>query len=198
MHDVSRHTIRKEHLSVKWQHMCDDNADVRRVIESISIGESVSVNRGQIIHTTEPFEKLIKTLWWGYPNGMRISRYFSNIISTARTVSTILRRSQDRDISEVEFIQLYYQVKSSVGQGIGMSTISKFFYFFNISVEGCKSVIVDLKVKTAMLYFDDFIPIHTSDEAKWYLSAVREINRVAGDWAMPEQIEYFLFGFQEY
>ena len=181
-----------------WQQKCNENADIRRVIESISNGESVSVSRGQIFQTSEQFNKLIKALWWGYPNGMRISRYFSNVISTARAVSMILAQYNDSIITEVEYIRLYYQVKSTVGQGIGMSTISKLFYFFNISVEGCKSVIVDSKVKTAMQYFDDFNPIHTSDEARWYLTAVREVNRVARDWAEPEQVEYFLFGFQEY
>ena len=198
LHNVSRHTIRKEHLSAKWQRMCNENVDVRLVIESISNGESVSVSRGQIFQTNEPFNKLIKALWWGYPNGMRVSRYFSNIISKAGVISTLLAQYGDRNITEDEYIRLYYQVKSTVGQGIGMSTISKFFYFFKISVEGCKSVIVDSKVKKAMNYFDDFNPIHESGEAIGYLSATREINRVAGEWAEPGQIEYFLFGFQEY
>lgn len=196
--NVFHHTVRKECLSARWQQKCNEDAEVRRVIESISSSGSIAVSRGQIFQTLEAYDKLIKVLWWGYPNGMRVSRYFCNVISTARAMSTILKQYQDNDIANDEYIQLYHQIKSTVGQGIGMSTISKLLYFFNIGVEGNKPIIVDSRVKKAMSYFDDFNHIHTSDEANWYLTAVKEINRVAGDWAVPDQIEYFLFGFQEF
>lgn len=196
--NVSSHTILKNRLSANWQNQCIEHTEVNRVINSISTGETVAVSRGEIFRTNEPYDKLIKVLWWGYPNGMRVSRYFNNIIANAGRVSELLKQYGNRNISEQEYIQLYYQVKHIVEQGIGMSTISKLFYFFNICVEGSKSVIVDSRVKSALRYFDDFNPIHTANEANWYLTAVKEINRVAGDWAEPDQIEYFLFGFQEF
>ena len=193
--DVSRHTVRKEHLSHKWELLCECN-EVNRVIESITEGKSVSVSRGQIFQTLEAYDKVIKALWWGYPNGMRVNLYFNNIVAAADEVSACLNQYKGKDILEADYLQLYREVKGIVGRGMGMSTISKLFYFFNISVEGCMSVIVDNRVKARIQHFDDFNPIHTADEAMWYLTAVREINRVAGDWAEPDQIEYFLFGFQ--
>lgn len=190
--NVSCHIVLKKRLSHKWEQLCECD-EVRRVINSITDGKSVSVSRSQIFQTSEPYDKMIKALWWGYPNGMRANPYFNNIIAAARAVSTCLNQYKDKDIPEADYLHLYREVKKIVGPGIGMSTISKLFYFFNISVEGRRSVIVDEKVRTAMKHFDDFNPIHSSDEAVWYLKAVREINRVAEDWAEPDQIEYFLF-----
>ena len=168
------------------------------MINSITEGESVSVSRGQVFQTLDPYDKLIKALWWGYPNGMRVNSYFNNIVAAAGAISTCLNQYKNKNIQKADYFQLYSKIKKLVGPGIGMSTISKLFYFFNISIEGCRSIIVDKRVRAAMKHFDDFNPIHSSDEAVWYLRAVKDINRVAGDWAEPEQIEYFLFEFQEY
>ena len=193
-----RHTIKKDRLSVKWQRVCDANEQVSEIINELFKDNVFSVSRGQIFNETIPYKRIIKTLWWGYPNGMRVSRYFDNIINVAEEIADRLNDKIGQSLSEDEFLLLYVAIKELVGSGLGMSTISKLFYFFNISAEENKSVIVDFRVRSTMNYFEDFNPIHTANEARWYLAAVREINRVAGDWAKPDQIEYFLYGFQEH
>lgn len=188
--NVQAHTIRKNGLSVKWQQVRDRNPEIAPVLESFHRDDgSYSLSRAEIFACDDAFEKIVKTIWWGYPNGMMF--HFNEVAQSFRVMAEILQLCRDRELDEPNFIQLYNNLNQI--QHIGPSTISKLLYFFNISQGQTQCVIVDSRVRSAMAAFDDFHPVRNNDPALWYLEHARQINEVGIDGATPEQIEYFLF-----
>ena len=188
--NIQAHTIRKKVLSVKWQQVRDRNPEIAPVLESFHRDDgSYSLSRAEIFACDDAFEKVVKTIWWGYPNGMR--SHFDEVAQNFRVMAEILQPYRGRELDEPNFIQLYNNLNQI--QHIGPSTISKLLYFFKISQGQTQCVIVDSRVRSAMAAFDDFHPVRNNDPALWYLEHARQINEVGIDGATPEQIEYFLF-----
>ena len=188
--NVQAHTIRKNGLSVKWQQVRDRNPEIAPVLESFHRDDgSYSLSRAEIFACDDAFEKVVKTIWWGYPNGLR--SHFDDVAQNFRVMAEILQPCRDRELDEPSFIELYNSLNQI--QHIGPSTISKLLYFFNVSQGQTRCVIVDSRVRSAMAKYDDFHPVHNSVPALWYLEHARQINETNIEGATPEQIEYFLF-----
>ncbi len=188
--DEQAHTIRKNGLSVKWQRVCNADAEISAIVESFHRPDgSYSLSRAEIFACNDAFEKVVKTIWWGYPNGLR--SHFDDVAQNFRLMAEILQPYRGRELDEPNFIELYNSLNQI--QHIGPSTISKLLYFFNVSQGQTRCVIVDSRVRSAMAAFDDFHPVRNNDPALWYLEHARQINEVGIDGATPEQIEYFLF-----
>lgn len=188
--NVQAHTIRKKVLSVKWQQVRDRNPGIAPVLESFHRDDgSYSLSRAEIFACDDAFEKIVKTIWWGYPNGMMF--HFNEVAQSFRVMAEILQPCRNRQLNKTNFIELYNSLNQI--QHIGPSTISKLLYFFNISQGQTQCVIVDSRVRSAMAAFDDFRRVNNNDLALEYLEQTRQICAVDIDGATPEQIEYFLF-----
>lgn len=190
--NVQAHTIQKNVLSLKWQRVLDANPEVAAVIEQFHRGDgSYSLSRAEIFACDDAFEKVVKTIWWGYPNGMMF--HFNEVAQYFRVIAKLLQPCRDNVLDEQSFIALYDSLNRI--QHIGLSTISKLLYFFNVSKGLARCVIVDSRVRMAMTAFDDFQPVHNRVPALLYLELVRQINGTGVVEATPEQIEYFLFNY---
>ena len=173
-------TIQQNRLSLKWERICEKNVRIKNILDNIRNADGLySVSRRDIFQRSEPFDKLVMIMWWGYPKGMINPVYQKNILHKAEEIASLLQEKAGRHLAEKEFKQLFLSVKSKVLRGLGLSTISKFFYFFNIFEGKNRAVIVDRRVSAAMTHFDDFVSIHDRDLTSRYLGQIRQINSQA-------------------
>lgn len=188
--DVRSHTVTKKNLSVKWQREIAADNSIAHVVNSFHRRDgSFSLSRGDIFETNDSYEKVVKAIWWGYPNGMmfhfhEVAIHFSDLTQTIAPYS-------GRHLNMPEFESLYDSLSAIMY--VGASTISKLLYFFGIYQDNTQCVIVDRFVRESMAHYDEFHPVHQRQPHLWYLEHARQINEVIIDGATPEQVEYFLF-----
>ena len=81
--------------------------------------------------------------------------------------------------------------------GLGQSTYSKLLYFFNVSFEDKKCLILDTFVIANLKVFDEFSGINWVQSQNCYLTYLNKIDELAGlHNVSPEQLERFLFGYR--
>lgn len=188
--NVQNHTVRKDNLSVKWQRECAINAFVNQIIESFHRSDgSYSLKRAEVFACVDPLEKVIKALWWGYPNGMR--SHFHEVMQCMGDIAGLLGPHTNQHLNIQDFTTLFDRLYAI--PYVGHATISKLLYFFGIYQDDTQCVIVDRFVRESMAYYDEFLPVHTAQPVNWYLEHARQINNLNINGATPEQIEYFLF-----
>ena len=193
--DVQAHTICKNNLSVKWQREYTVDIQIARILDSFhKQNGSYSLNRAEIFACEDSFERTVKALWWGYPNGMR--SHFHDVVLRLREMAEILHPHRNQSLDLQEFVFLYNRLNAF--PNVGSATISKLHYYFGIFQDHIQCVIIDRFVRESMDYYDEFHPVHDSRPAFWYLEHARQINEVTIDDTTPEQIEFFLFSHRVY
>ena len=105
---------------------------------------SLTISRQDIFETIETREIIIKTIYWGYPRGMR-GNHFVNILKNIdlieRTLSDLKNNSNltSNDFSELS------KTFASV-EGLGLSTYSKLLYFLKLKFENAPCLILDQRL----------------------------------------------------
>lgn len=188
--DVRAHSVTKNNLSVKWQRETEADNNIARVVNSFHRQDgSYSLSRAEIFETNDPYEKVVKAIWWGYPNGMMF--HFHEVAIHFSDLAQTIAPHSGRHLNMQEFESLYDSLSAIMY--VGASTISKLLYFFGIYQDNTQCVIVDRFVRESMAHYDEFHPVHQHQPFLWYLEHARQINEVGIDGASPEQVEYFLF-----
>jgi len=192
--DTGDQTTISKNLSYRWSKHFAGFPWVETVISSLKKDDgSYRVSRNDIYNTVDPMDRLVKIVFWGYPNAFQDGNYLRNILKNAEIITeslgevgTILRIN--------DYLELFNNLKSRVS-GIGVSTISKILTFWRIKAASSESVIVDSRVMECVRLFDDFKGMPTATEtADGYCEMVKKINSIAKSIeATPEQVEYFLF-----
>ena len=134
---------------------------------------------------------------WGYPKA-RHSKNIKAILERIETVEEILQNIKDKNLSQneaEEYIQQLFGIS-----GLGMSTCSKFLYFFGVSIDQKKCLIFDrCIVSTLNPPFSNFI-LDTSNtweqDLIHYYYYINRVNEVSSEMNVtPDQVELFLFNF---
>jgi len=161
--------------------------------------KTLTISRQDIFETTEPREKFIKTIYWGYTAGMR-GNHFINILKHIETIENVLRTLRDKtNPTTTDFNDLTSTFKNVVG--LGLSTYSKLLYFFKISFNGKPCLILDKRLIDVFVSetYSDFQPlsnINDYNKEKKYLEFLQLTKKLADDFeTQGENIELFLFTF---
>ena len=137
--------------------------------------------------TTE--EKIVRALIWAYPNGMH-NHYERDILHQLPNISTALVALQGADLSFNEFIQ-HFRDFIKRHRGIGVSTASILFYFFEVKCNNIPCVAVTGNVNRA---FDDIDEFNGLNAHSSYFTRINRISEVANQYNVSaEQVELFLF-----
>lgn len=147
-----------------------------------------------------PKEKIIKTIFWGYPNGMQGGhKSFAGILSNIDRLAEILsnlKNSSDLKFDDLKKAQDNFK---PIG-GLGLSTYSKLLYFFDIKIQGIPCLIIDKRLLDVFKsnVFSDFNSLSEikGNNEKRYFDCLRIIDNAAERLETKgENIEQFLFIF---
>lgn len=161
--------------------------------------KTLTISRQDIFDTNESREAIIKTIYWGYPAGMR-SNHFVNILKRINTIENVLRKLKDKtNPSTLEFDDLKSTFKNV--EGLGLSTYSKLLYFFQISFNNNPCLILDQRLinifaNKTFCNFKELEKIRYNNAEKKYLDFLQLTRKLAADLqTQGENIELFLFSF---
>lgn len=142
-------------------------------------------------------DAIFSVIFWGYPRNMR-GNNFSSILNSLTAIEQAL--GTPCNLSAAEFIAMCEKLKNT---GVGLSTLSKFLYFFDYTLEGHRCLILDKRIIDIINYpggFKEMKSLSLKDginefnkNKKYvaYLQLMEDLSNSNG--YMPDQLEFFLF-----
>jgi hypothetical protein len=121
---------------------------------------------------------------------------FKSILTALPDIEKML--SGNKELDTAAYAIICDQLK---GKGIGLSTLSKFLYFFSFRLEGYKCLILDSRI-IEVLNAGTFIELEVKEaisewnKARYYIEYLRLMDGVArkNEYSV-DQLELFLFQF---
>lgn len=160
---------------------------------------SVNISRNDIFNTENVREKIIKTIYWGYPRGMR-GNNFRNIVNQIDIIqAAVIGALENHNRTAQDFFQLT-NVFGQI-QGIGLSTYSKLLYFFDIRFNNLPSLILDQRLidvfnRNIFENFQNLNNINYANAETHYMNYLNTLNAISENMGCQEEnIEQFLFMF---
>lgn len=193
---LNQSTIIKRKIWEKFLHTTLRNFE-HAIFEN---NDEIELSRDDIISEPNIKKKIIMTLMWGYPTGGR-GNNIKNILGEIDKLSTLLSPINNQDLSK-SYSNLLFKKFASI-HGLGISTWSKFLFFFNVSIDSNKCQIYDLKIVDS-LNKKQFTEL-SENNAKWkqdikhYYKYIELLNYLARTMNVrPEKVEIFLFYYNLY
>jgi len=188
---TKRKTWDKAEIQIDWLKNLNDKIFGEKPILTIS--------RQDIFETTDLRELIVKTIYWGYPGGMR-GNHFVNILRHIDLIENKLNKLKNINRPKTEdFYDLATSLKSVTG--LGLSTYSKLLYFLQLTINDNPCLILDqrlIQVFKSKTYsdFQQINSIRYDNADKKYLEFLRLSNDLSKKLETKgENIEQFLFIF---
>lgn len=195
--DVENHTIsgiKKDNWAVL------DYPEKNAVQSAIFTNDEISLSRANVKAEADIKTKIMKVLMWGYkmPNGGLQRQYADSIVQNLSVLESVFAEIKDKNLNAEEIKAAFDKLGTVKGLGAGgISTNSKLFYFFNVSFEGHKCLILDRVVAEKLNLFDDFAGTEWKPVPECYSNYLGRMDELARENDVsPEQLELFLFGYQ--
>jgi hypothetical protein len=184
--DVGRHTI---HVNPKpWQKILNDANICHPILKSSGF---YSISRSHLLRmqNKKSKDKCLEILMWGYSSGGR-GHNIENALKSLDRIADVASQTMPKWID-------YYNTLNQI-EGIGISTITKFAYFYGHTFNGYKPVILDDQIaKTLKSKVWTNAPIPVGNRSMWqykYVNYLEEINELANSLKVnADQIELFLY-----
>ena len=192
--DVGNHTIRDiKKKNWDWLNFPEKDA----LYGAIFVNDVINLSRAEVKAETDIKTKIMKVLMWGYKktNGSLRPQYFDSIVNHLNVLEPIFADIQNRNLNAAEINDVFDRFRAV--KGLGISTYTKLLYFFNVSFEGKKCLILDKWVLKSLNYFDGFAGTDWQKTEVCYLTYLNRMDELAGlHNVSPEQLERFLFGYR--
>lgn len=160
--------------------------------------EMITINRSDLMNSDLCIKDFIfMTLMWGYPTKGRGRNI--EILLKEDNLEKLIEILERYKAKEISIEQLRKDTKSI--HGLGFSTITKFAYFLNTTVNGYKTVILDNRIEEAINSkrfeeFNGFENLTILSVARNYCKYLDTIAELSSQMNVePDQIEMFLFSF---
>lgn len=167
--------------------------DKNKLENKLFSNDTVELTREDVLSEKNKTLKIVKILMWGYPTGGR-GNNIQNILLKLDFLKTLLCKIEGKNITS-KIANNIFETFSNI-KGLGMSTWSKFLYFFNVSIDSKKCQIFDIKIKDSLNH-KQFLELqdktwkqNTSDYIE-YISLLDDLSKKMK--VRPDQIELFLF-----
>jgi hypothetical protein len=173
--------------------------DVKEVVKAVfdeCSGDNnyIKISRDDIKKTSDTKKKIIKILMWGYPGGGRYGQV-QNILQNIDVLTNWLEENNGNNFDSVQDDALD---NLSEINGLGLSTISKLLYFFDVKIGNNPCQIYDGKVINSLNKNHQIQEL--SERNNWgrtyddYEDYIDLLFRLSNDYqCSPDQIELFLF-----
>lgn len=194
--DVGNHTIDKIRKR-NWDALNYPEKDALH--RAIFTTDEITLSRAEVKAETDVKTKIMKVLMWGYqtPSGRPPKATFENIANHLTELEAIFSRIQNQNLNAAQKRDTFANLQTVRGLGPGgIATNSKLFYFFNVSFEGKKCLILDSILASKLNLFDDFAGTEWKAVPKCYSSYLNRMDELAEiHHVSSEQLELFLFGY---
>ena len=192
--DVGNHTIRDiKKKNWDWLNFPEKDA----LYGAIFVNDVINLSRAEVKAETDIKTKIMKVLMWGYKktNGSLRPQYFDSIVNHLNVLEPIFADIQNKNLNAAEINDVFDRFRAV--KGLGISTYTKLLYFFNVSFEDKKCLILDKWVLKSLNYFDEFAGTDWQKTEVCYLTYLNRMDELAGlHNVSPEQLERFLFGYR--
>lgn len=174
----------------------DDVIEVVRTVFGECSGDNnyIKISRDDIKETIDTEKKIVKILMWGYPGGGQHGQV-NRILQNLNDLTIWLNENNGRNFDSVQDDALD---NLSEINGLGLSTISKLLYFFDVKIGNNPCQIYDGKVINSLNknHQIDELAIRndwgrTYPDYKEYINLLFRLSKKCK--CSPDQIELFLF-----
>lgn len=183
-----------------WQKFEQQHLWYSKINDEIFRAESVlKISREDIFKTENLQHRILKTIYWGYPRGMR-GNHFSGIIEKIDKLASIikiLKANTNHDANSFETLKNEFQKIS----GLGLSTYSKILYFSGIQFNNNSSLILDKRLidvfnNNSFSEFENLPSLSGYNAESYYLDYLKIFSQLSGQLnTNGENLEQFLFIF---
>lgn len=155
----------------------------------------IEISRNDIFEEQDLRKKIFLILIWGYPTAGR-GNNIQNLLENIDDICSILEGIWKKDISKEDaetVISRFNKIK-----GLGISTWSKFLYFFEVSIDSNKCQIFDQKIVVSLnkRQFQEIEDKKWTQSKKCYYEYLEAVNSMAKSTKVsPDRIELFFFLF---
>lgn len=164
-----------------------------------NLSNNVVISRKDLYEISDFKQLIVKTIYWGYPGGMRGNNFECILDSIDKIIEILFQLKEKRNPNETDFIDLkneFAQIK-----GIGISTYSKILCFSKISFNGDPCLILDARLinifnSRIFIEFEELKYIRYYNAENKYLTYLKTIHSLALQHRTNgENIEQFLYIF---
>lgn len=174
-----------------------DNSVFKKYCDSQFKEEAILLSRRDLFEKCKGdfYGAIVSIIFWGYPRNMR-GNHFTNILNAIPEIKKAL--SKEKFLTQESFKQICEETKKT---GVGLSTLSKFLYFFEFNLEGYQCLILDkriIEVINKRLYneLSAFKKINEYNKLDSYTEYLKEMDKISkAESYKPDQLEFFLFHF---
>lgn len=183
----------------------DFSEDVKKVVETVFGNNNyIKISRDDIKKAIDTKEKtsdtkeiIVKILMWGYPRGGR--DHVKNILQNMDVLTNWLEKIKDNNFDSVKNALPHDASSNELKiNGLGLSTISKLLYFFDVKIGNIPCQIYDDKVIDSLNKNHQIKelskPNNWGRTYKYYEKYINLLFGLSNDYqCSPDQIELFLF-----
>jgi hypothetical protein len=162
--------------------------------------ETVALSRGDLLSMSkrDTGRTVFSTILWGYPRGYtrgnNMARSFPLFLKQVEYLSGQL--SGQKHITTEELQQTL-----KICKGVGLSTLSKLLYFFNVKLDNNRCLIMDARIidvlsKGSFTELGTLSGIREHNKVRYYTEYLTLCTRLSKNYGYkPDQLELFLFMF---
>jgi hypothetical protein len=181
-------TIKKDDWEIFRE---NDNSEEKKLGEKIineifNMKDEISLSRSDVFKEGEVKKRIMKVLMWGYPEATMPISGKKNIINITKDenleklVNLFNYIRKKNDLAENEINEKLPKLRVDGVSGLGIATLSKLLYFFNVSFEGRRCLIYDSNVRSFLNHDDKKLTL-CKDCYKENSNLIKEIEKVIDD-----------------
>lgn len=184
----------------------NNNDDLLNTLKTIFKNEQngqIEISREDIFKEEDLEKKLIMVLLWGYPTGGRGNNIADILYSRNELIPRIsdFIENHEKMINSKDFKNLFYTQnkngeKREKIKGIGLSTMSKILYFFEIKIDNNPCLIYDSQIHLSLQrnQIDEFYDYPWKKNYASFFHYLEVINKCSEEIKTePDALELFLF-----
>lgn len=184
----------------------NNNDDLLNSLEKIfknAQNGQIEISREDIFKEEDLEKKLIMVLLWGYPTGGRGNNIADILYSRNELIPRIsdFIENHEKMINSKDFKNLFYTQnkngeKREKIKGIGLSTMSKILYFFEIKIDNNPCLIYDSQIHLSLQrnQIDEFYDYPWKKNYASFFHYLEVINKCSEEIKTePDALELFLF-----
>ena len=180
---------------------------LKKIFENAQNGQ-IEISREDIFKEEVLEKKLIMVLLWGYPTGGR-GNNIANILNERKQFIKKLNntlKDKKNSIAQDDYKKLKFKdenTKKLKFKGLGLSTMSKILYFFEVKIDNNPCLIFDTQILLSLQKnnIDEFKNVdweQADEKEEKYFEYLRIVNTISKEKLKnskikPEAIELFLF-----
>ncbi len=164
-----------------------------KLLELFGNEETLTISRNDIFETDNLEDRIIKTIFWGYPRGMQ-GNNFRNILNNINDIINVINNINDHEPNDLNDL-----IKNI--NGVGISTFSKLLYFSGLTFNNNPCLILDSRLieifrNGTFIEYNPLQGINYNNASVRYLEYIELTNQIANRLKTNgENIEQFLFLF---